>query len=166
MVMNRYHSLSRRSTIGLIGAACLGVTLAGCLDDDDEEAPGDENGEPDNGEADMEAIEDHLADANGWEGELQDHTGEDDLLIEVGDPDGGNNYMYDPVAPEIDTGTTVTWEWVDDSNHSVTDNDGSFDSGVETEYEFEHTFEEAGTYLYHCQPHRAQGHLGAIVVVE
>ena len=138
--------------------------LAGCLNGgDDDDTDDTENGDGTD-EPDMDAIDDHLADANGYEGDLQDHTGEDSLTINVGDPEGGSNYMYDPVAPEIDTGTEVTWEWVDDVAHSVTDEGESFDSDVQSDYTFEHTFEEAGTYLYYCQPHRAQGHLGAIVV--
>lgn len=164
---------SRRRVIWLIGATSIGTALAGCLDPDDEE---EEDGEVDDGapedeapeddEVDMEALEDHLEDANGWEGETQDHTGEEELTIEVGDPEGGSNYVYDPVAPEVDAGTEVTWEWVDDADHSVTDTDGDFDSGVQSDATFEHTFEEAGTYLYLCQPHQAQGHLGAVVVHE
>lgn len=163
--MARDDLISRRRLLGGLVFTSIGLSLAGCLDDDDV-PDDDDNDVPENDEVDMDAIEDHLADANGWEGELQDHTGEDDLTIEVGDPEGGSNYMFAPVAPEIDTGTAVTWEWIDDANHSVTDNDGDFDSGIETDFTFEHTFEEPGTYLYHCQPHRAQGHLGAIVVYE
>lgn len=135
------------------------AALAGCLDDDEEDAPDDEMDDADDNE-----FEDHLEDANGYDGSTQDHTGEDELTIEVGDPEGGSDYRFDPVAPVIDTGTTVTWEWIDDDNHSVTHNDGDFDSGIESDYEFEHTFDDEGTYLYHCQPHRAQGHLGAVIV--
>lgn len=155
--------LSRRRLVTLLGSAGA-VTIAGCLDNDDTD---DTNGtDTGNDDPDMGAVEEHLEDANGWDGETQDHTGEDSITINVGDPDGGGDYRFEPVAPEIDVGTQVTWEWVDDSQHSVTDEEGEFDSEVQEDATFDHTFDEEGTYLYHCQPHRAQGHLGAIIVHE
>lgn len=159
---------SRRQLIVGSGGLFVGMTIAGCLDPDDDDVDDDvdDDNDVDDDPLDMDAIEDHLEDANGWEGELQDHRGEDSLEIEVGDPDMGNDYRFIPIAPEIDTGTDVTWEWVDEENHSVTHNDADFDSGVEADHTFEHTFEEPGTYLYHCQPHRAVGHLGAVVVYD
>lgn len=152
----------------LSGAVGSGAVLAGCLDDDEEVDDENDVGDDldDEDPLDMDAIDGHLADANGWEGELQDHRGEDELGIEVGDPDQGPDYQFNPVCPEIDVGTQVTWEWVDDQDHSVTEEDGAFDSGVEGDYTFEHTFEEPGTVLYYCQPHRAVGHLGALVVYD
>ena len=156
---------SRRNVLGVIGGVALIAPLAGCLDGDNGDN-GSNNGDVDDDPLDMGAIENHLADANGWEGELQDHRGEETLTIEVGDPDGGNNYQFDPIAPEIDVGTEVTWEWIDGSSHSVTALDQSFDSGVQAEYTFDYTIDAVGTILYECQPHRAVGHLGALVVYE
>lgn len=130
--------------------------LVGCIGDDDEP---DDNDDPE------DELEAHLSDANDYDGTSEDLTGQEEVEVGVGDPEGGSNYKFDPPLFEIDEGTTVVWEWVDDVNHSVTHTDGDdFDSGIETDHIFEHTFEEAGTYLYHCQPHRAQGHLGALVV--
>ena len=157
-------SIRRRSVLHSGFASILLLSLAGCLDSDDEET--EEEDDTGDDPVDMDAIDDHLADANGYDGDLQDHRGEDTLAIDVGDPDGGNDYRFDPVAPEIDTGTTVEWTWVDDGTHSVSHeaDDPAFDSDAQEDYEFEHTFDEAGTFLYYCGPHRAQGHLGAIVV--
>lgn len=145
-----------------VGGTAILATVAGCLDNDDPDDADDVDDDP----LDMDAIENHLADANGWEGELQDHRGEETVTIEVGDPDGGNNYMFDPIAPELDVGTELVWDWIDTSSHSVTALDQTFDSGVEADYTFEYTIEEEGTILYECQPHRAVGHLGALVVYE
>ena len=158
-------ALSRRSILSLTATLGLACGIAGCLDDNDDDDVEDTDDTADN-VLDMDAIDDHLSDANGYEGELQDHQGEDTLEIDVGDPDGGSDYRFDPVAPEIDAGTTVEWVWIDDATHSVTHeaDDPEFDSDAQSEYAFEHTFDEPGTYLYYCAPHRAQGHLGAIVV--
>lgn len=162
--------------IVISGAIGGGTALAGCLDPDDDDVDDlddaddandvDDVDDADDDPLDRDAIDQHLEDANGWEEELQDHRGEAELDIEVGDPDTGGDYRFVPIAPEIDVGTEVTWEWVDEEAHSVTHENGEFDSGVQEEYTFEHTFEEAGTYLYVCQPHRGVGHLGAIVVYE
>lgn len=149
--------ITRRKALLASGTA-LTVGLAGCLgDDDDDVDDDDENG-----------LEAHLEDANNYDGEFEDHTGEDEVEVIVTDE---NNNSYDPAAIEIDPGTTVVWDWVDDG-HSVThepleDQEELFDSDVQdTGYEFEYTFDEAGDYAIYCIPHRAQGHLGGVRVVE
>lgn len=157
------NTLDRRQFV--VGGSALFVAgaLAGCLGNGEEPEDTDAN-DDDNGE-DNE-IEEHMEEANGYDGTIDDRTGEDEIAIEVGDPEGGSNYMFQPAAAEIDEGTTVVWEWVDDDSHSVTHTNGDeFDSGIESNHTFEHTFEQAGTYLYHCQPHRSIGHLGALEVV-
>ncbi len=49
-------------------------------------------------------------------------------------------------------GDTVTWVWTDpQSGHSVTADDGSWDSGVRyAPFRFTRTFDEPGTFSYHC----------------
>ena len=39
------------------------------------------------------------------------------------------------------------------SAHTVTADDGSFDSGKTTDGEFHHAFDKPGTYGYHCSVH-------------
>jgi plastocyanin len=52
----------------------------------------------------------------------------------------------------VEAGTTVTWEWSDGSmQHNVVFDD--FESPLQSSGTYEHTFEEIGTYDYHCQPH-------------
>jgi plastocyanin len=83
------------------------------------------------------------------------------------------NNRYSPVSVSIDVGDTVTWQWpVGFGPHSVTADDGSFDShpscggfppvvtcGLPGET-FARTFTAAGTYAYHCRIHGAAGGVG------
>ena len=52
-------------------------------------------------------------------------------------------------------GDTVTWTNQDDAMmHSVTADDGSFDSGLLAQGEtFSHTFTDPGEFEYFCTPH-------------
>ena len=145
---------ANRRKVLLAGGAALTVGLAGCLGDDDDDGNGNGNGNGD-------GLEDHLADANNYDGSFTDMTGEDEVTVTVTDANGNS---FDPAAIEIDAGTTVVWEWVDDG-HSVTHVGGDFDSDIQnTGYEFEHTFDDAGDYAYECIPHATQGHLGGVRV--
>ena len=180
--------VDRRKFVLGSGAVVLAASIAGCLPNDDDDEPADDvddepeddvddepeddvddepeddvDDEPDDDVEDDE-LEEHMAEANGYDG-VEDYTGEEEITVEVGDPEGGTNYMFQPAAPEIDEGTTVVWEWIDDDSHSVTQTNGDeFDSDIQADYTFEHTFDEAGTYLYVCVPHEAIGHIGAVVV--
>lgn len=55
----------------------------------------------------------------------------------------------------VDVGTTVTWTNNDPGQmHTVTDVNGTFDSGfLETGGSWSYTFEEPGEFEYFCQPH-------------
>ena len=84
-------------------------------------------------------------------------------------PDGDvlvRNDFYQPATLQVTTGTTVTWAWDSDGQaHTVTFNDGSVNSGTKTSGTFQHTFDAAGTYPYHCQIH-GQIMSGTITVTE
>jgi plastocyanin len=66
------------------------------------------------------------------------------------------NYAFNPDPVTIHTGDTVNWVWLA-PDHSVTSVAGSlesFNSGVQnTGFTFDHTFEQAGTYVYYCVIH-------------
>jgi plastocyanin len=65
-------------------------------------------------------------------------------------------FGYDPLNATVVMGVnnTVTWTNNDGTIHTVTANDGSFDSGYLSPGDsFTHTFTKAGVYEYHCQLH-------------
>lgn len=68
--------------------------------------------------------------------------------------DGEEPGDYSVNVLEVPVGTTVTWTNEDSVIHTVTDVDGSFDSGFLREGEtWSHTFEEPGEFEYMCTPH-------------
>jgi plastocyanin len=61
---------------------------------------------------------------------------------------------YIPNNVKIPVGGTVMWKNVDSAAHTVTDANGSFDSGlVSAGKSFKHKFDAAGTYEYICIVH-------------
>lgn len=75
-----------------------------------------------------------------------------------------SDFAFGPQTLTVDVGTTVTWTNEDAVVHTVTADDGSFDSGnLSTGDTFSQTFDTAGTYSYHCTPHP---NMTAEVVVE
>jgi halocyanin-like protein len=165
--------LSRRRFVLGTGAAVTVGTLAGCTGgngDGDGNGNGNGDGNGDDEEAGVPAeIDDYLGEANNYEGEIDDQTGEDEVTVEVGAGEGG--LAFAPAAVRVDAGTTVVWEWTGEGgSHNVTSTEES-DSEFESELmgdsgaTFEQTFEEAGVQLYFCSPHQAQGMLGAVDVV-
>jgi len=72
---------------------------------------------------------------------------------------GGNavtiaNFSFGPSTVEVPVGTTVTWTNTDSTNHTVTADDGSFDSkAISSSQTFTQTFSTAGTFKYHCSIH-------------
>jgi plastocyanin/mono/diheme cytochrome c family protein len=71
---------------------------------------------------------------------------------------------YAPETITIKAGDTVTWTNDGSIVHTVTPDDGSFDSGVLNKGDvWTHTFDKSGSYTYHCTPHPW---MKATVVVE
>jgi plastocyanin len=63
-------------------------------------------------------------------------------------------YAPDNLTVVIGVNNTVTWTNDDSSIHTVTANDGSFDSGyLNPGDSYTHTFTAPGVYEYHCQLH-------------
>ena len=61
---------------------------------------------------------------------------------------------YEPKDREVTRGTEVTWVNQDDVQHTVTDEDGAFESEeLDEGDEFSHRFTEEGTYNYYCEVH-------------
>lgn len=66
------------------------------------------------------------------------------------------NNMFDPLSVTISAGTAVTWTNKENATHSVTSDDGIFESGdMEMNDSYTFTFVTAGTYKYHCSYHTA-----------
>lgn len=64
------------------------------------------------------------------------------------------DYAFNPGSTSVSVGTTVTWTNKGTQDHTVTADDGSFDSGrVVVGSTFNHTFSTAGTFKYHCSFH-------------
>ncbi|HZA27827.1 MAG TPA: right-handed parallel beta-helix repeat-containing protein [Actinomycetota bacterium] len=73
---------------------------------------------------------------------------------------------FQPEIVQIPLGTTVVWTHQGKSPHTITADDGSFDSGPLGEGDrFSFTFEEPGTHAYHCLYHGGSGGRGMAGVV-
>jgi plastocyanin len=71
------------------------------------------------------------------------------------------NRSFAPATVTIKVGTTVVWTSEDQVSHTVTADDGSFDSGTMRRGDtFSHTFTEPGEYPYYCRFHGGQGGVG------
>jgi plastocyanin len=64
------------------------------------------------------------------------------------------DFSFQPASISVVVGSTVTWTNNDTTGHTVSADDGSFDSGtVAPGATFSHTFDTAGTFTYHCNIH-------------
>jgi plastocyanin len=64
------------------------------------------------------------------------------------------NFAFAPKQITAKVGETVTWKNDDGATHTVTADDGSFDSGnLVSDKTFSQTFDTAGTFKYHCAIH-------------
>lgn len=74
-------------------------------------------------------------------------TGEDKVSVDI------KNFAFDPARITISKGSTVTWTNKDDVSHTVS-GDNNFDSDqLSQNMTFSWTFEEIGTFAYHCKTH-------------
>lgn len=65
-----------------------------------------------------------------------------------------NDFKFSPATLTVTAGTTVSWRNDQGVTHTVTADDGSFDSGdVVQGAEFSQVFATAGTFAYHCTIH-------------
>jgi plastocyanin len=64
------------------------------------------------------------------------------------------NFAFSNTSLSVTAGTIVTWTNNDATAHTVTADDGSFDSGnIAPGNSFTHTFNSMGTVGYHCTIH-------------
>ena len=84
--------------------------------------------------------------------------------VSADDNSSGDNF-FAPSSITIGVGETVTWSNVGQVIHTVTANDGSFDSGdLDPGQGFSHTFTQSGTFAYYCVPHQFVGMKGTVTV--
>lgn len=77
----------------------------------------------------------------------------------------GNNF-FDPATATVQVGDTAHWSWAGNA-HSVTLDDGSFDSGVHNAgFSTERTFSTAGSFRYYCSVHGGLNGVGMAGTVQ
>lgn len=84
------------------------------------------------------------------------------------------DFRFNPVEVTVDAGTVVRWFQTGAADHTVTADDGSFNSHpacppvcMKQNGTFEHRFSQAGTFRYYCKIHGepgGQGMSGRVVV--
>lgn len=77
---------------------------------------------------------------------------------------GIKSFSFTPASITIAVGDSITWTNNDSAGHTVTADDGSFDSGrLSNGASFTQAFATAGTFTYHCAIHSS---MKATVVVQ
>jgi plastocyanin len=75
-----------------------------------------------------------------------------------------DNFSFAPAMASVPAGTTITWTNRDDIPHNVVSTERTFKSPVlDTDEQFSHRFDKAGTYKYFCSLHPKM--TGQIIVV-
>jgi len=65
-----------------------------------------------------------------------------------------DNFSFAPATTAVAVGTTITWPNRDDVPHNVVSTEKKFASPVlDTDEQFSHSFDAAGTYKYYCSIH-------------
>lgn len=80
----------------------------------------------------------------------------DEKYVDIVEPDSDDQdtWGYRPSDITVEVGTTVIWTNNGAQDHTVTDDDGAFDSGnMNAGDEFSFTFRQPGIYKYFCEPH-------------
>ena len=79
---------------------------------------------------------------------------EGSVFIAPGAADPNNDQSFDPPQINLPIESTVFWTNHDSTQHTVTSDDGSFDSGPLSPGDtFDNTFDESGEFGYHCAIH-------------
>ena len=93
-----------------------------------------------------------------WGGPI---AAQQDVTFEVSVVD----FAFEPATVTVPAGATVTWTNTGSRPHTVTADDGSFDSGrLDPGEQFSQTFDQPGTFTYHCGFHPEMQ--GSIVVTD
>lgn len=120
-----------------------------------------ERGDPD--------IEPWVPESNGFDGDIADRRGQETVSISVGaGPDG---HAFDPPVVIVDPGTTITWEWVEDSGAHyvvsrvrVNSDPKEIPDRIEGSYSTSETVEVPEMKRYVCYNHHDERMRSAIIV--
>jgi plastocyanin len=80
-----------------------------------------------------------------------------------------NEFTFAPTELHVGAGTTVEWDNTSGNVHTITADDGSFDSGDQKPgASFQWTFDDPGRYQYYCQQHGGPGltDMSGVIVVD
>ncbi|MFB6300167.1 MAG: halocyanin domain-containing protein [Halobacteriales archaeon] len=165
--------IDRRQFVKGIGAAFVGTALAGCSGSGASDSGSDEDSGSDSGSGGSggsgggkPSFDGYLEETANYDS-VVDKTGSDSVTVMVGTEGNGGNFGFDPVVVKVSTGTEVVWEWTGKGQqHNVVAEDGSFESKLTDEkgFSFSHTFDSSGNVKYYCEPHKALGMKGVIMV--
>lgn len=134
--MHEIETTTRRLTWGMLAVAGLAL-LGGCGDDDDEAVSGDTTAPTTTEDT---AAGDSTTTTTGA-------PAEPGAVLVAG-------YAFDPTPATVQAGETITWTNEDDFAHTSTSDDDVWDSDeIGNGESFEFTFDEPGTYAYHCAIH-------------
>jgi plastocyanin len=77
-------------------------------------------------------------------------------------------FKFSPEELTVPVGATVVWRQDSATPHDTEANDGIWKSELlrEKGAEFEHSFEEAGSFSYRCNPHEAAYNMVGTITVE
>ncbi len=166
----------KRTAIFLISGLVLALLLAACGSDDPEPPTGVDSPDPPEAASagvvkaasqtivGTEAAGDDAAASSG--GGCEDGTA---LTVELQDPAGSGEYVFDPSALSFATGECVNFTFTSETEfHTFTVDALEIDVSVDAEATetFSFTFASAGEFELICVPHEALGMVGTITVSE
>jgi halocyanin-like protein len=175
---------NRRKFIGGAGSALLSTVVAGCLGGSTDSGGGSDQTttttettttsgsgtttESGGSSGLPKKVQSWMSGAAGFGGSVSDETGAKSVTMKVGAQSEKGPYAFDPAVVRVSPGTEVTWQWTGKGGaHNVVAKGGAFESGdavSKASATYSHTFEETGTFLYYCTPHRSLGMKGVVIV--
>jgi plastocyanin len=130
---------TKRTVGAVLALLLLTIGLAACGSDDDTTASSDSPGT-------SAAASDDAGGYGGGGGDAAEQGEEDEVYAK--------DFAFSPKTLTVEKGATVTFENQDGTAHTFTGDDGSFDAGtVEPGKKATHTFDEAGSFSFHCEIH-------------